>query len=82
MSASDKRAVYLITPDASDRGGRSHTQIDRCPRFGIATRAREDRELGPAQARLRIGHHRRTYVVETINSTSGDVMKEIDRRLR
>ena len=84
MSASRQyELVYLITPDASDQEVTDlHTQIEQIvQRFGGTFDKTEN--WGRKRLAYEIGHHREaTYVVETINSTSGDVMKEIDRRLR
>ena len=87
MSASRQyELVYLITPDASDQEVADlHTQIEQIvQRFGSSNAVLEKTEnWGRRKLAYEIGHHREaTYVVETINSTSGDVMKEIDRRLR
>jgi small subunit ribosomal protein S6 len=60
--------VYLITPEASEQEVADlHSQIEQIVQRKLA---------------YEIGHHREAiYVVETI-SGGGDVMKEIDRRLR
>ncbi len=75
--------VYLITPDASEQEiADLHTQIEQIvTRFNATLEKTEN--WGRRKLAYEIGHHREAvYVVETINSTSGDVMKEIDRRLR
>jgi len=87
MSASRQyELVYLITPDASDQEVTDlHTQIEQIvQRFGASSAVLEKTEnWGRRKLAYEIGHHREaTYVVETISSTAGDVMKEIDRRLR
>ena len=87
MSASRQyELVYLVTPDASDQEVADlHTQIEQIvQRFGSSNSVLEKTEnWGRRKLAYEIGHHREAiYVVETINSTSGDVMKEIDRRLR
>jgi small subunit ribosomal protein S6 len=78
--------VYLITPEASEQEiADLHSQIEQIvQRFGNTNTTLEKTEnWGRRKLAYEIGHHREaTYVVETINSTSGDVMKEIDRRLR
>jgi small subunit ribosomal protein S6 len=75
--------VYLITPDASEQEiADLHTQIEQIvTRFNATLEKTEN--WGRRKLAYEIGHHREAvYVVETINSVSGDVMKEIDRRLR
>ena len=87
MSASRQyELVYLITPDASEQEVADlHTQIEQIvQRFGASNAVLDKTEnWGRRKLAYEIGHHREgTYVVETITGTSGDVMKEIDRRLR
>ena len=87
MSASRQyELVYLITPEASDQEVADlHTQIEQIiQRFGSTNTVLDKTEnWGRRKLAYEIGHHREAiYVVETISSTSGDVMKEIDRRLR
>ena len=87
MSASRQyELVYLVTPDASDQEVADlHTQIEQIiQRFGSTNTVLDKTEnWGRRKLAYEIGHHREAiYVVETISSTSGDVMKEIDRRLR
>jgi small subunit ribosomal protein S6 len=75
--------VYLITPEATEQEVADlHTQIEQIvQRFGATFDKTEN--WGRRKLAYEIGHHREAiYVVETISSTSGDVMKEIDRRLR
>jgi len=75
--------VYLITPDAPEQEiAELHTQIEQIvTRFNATLDKTEN--WGRRKLAYEIGHHREAvYVVETISSTSGDVMKEIDRRLR
>jgi small subunit ribosomal protein S6 len=75
--------VYLITPEATEQEVTDlHTQIEQIvQRFGATFDKTEN--WGRRKLAYEIGHHREAiYVVETISSTSGDVMKEIDRRLR
>jgi small subunit ribosomal protein S6 len=78
--------VYLITPEASDQEVADlHSQIEQIvQRFSSASATIEKTDnWGRRKLAYEIGHHREAiYVVETITSTSGDVMKEIDRRLR
>ena len=75
--------VYLITPEASEQEVADlHTQIEQIiQRFHSTLDKTEN--WGRRKLAYEIGHHREAiYVVETISSTSGDVVKEIDRRLR
>jgi small subunit ribosomal protein S6 len=78
--------VYLITPEASEQEVADlHSQIEQIvQRFGSTQATLEKTEnWGRRKLAYEIGHHREAiYVVETISSTNGDVMKEIDRRLR
>lgn len=75
--------VYLITPEATEQEVADlHTQIEQIvQRFGATFDKTEN--WGRRKLAYEIGHHREAiYVVETISSASGDVMKEIERRLR
>jgi small subunit ribosomal protein S6 len=75
--------VYLTAPDAPEQEiADLHTQIEQIvTRFNATLDKTEN--WGRRKLAYEIGHHREAvYVVETISSTSGDVMKEIDRRLR
>ena len=74
--------VYIVTPEASDQEiADLHTQIEQIvQRFNGTFDKTEN--WGRRKLAYEIGHHREgTYVVETI-SGSGELMKEIDRRLR
>lgn len=74
--------VYIVTPDASEQEVADlHTQIEQIvQRFGGTFDKTEN--WGRKRLAYEIGHHREgTYVVETITG-SGELMKEIDRRLR
>jgi small subunit ribosomal protein S6 len=74
--------VYIVTPDASEQEiADLHTQIEQIvQRFGGTFDKTEN--WGRKRLAYDIGHHREgTYVVETITG-SGELMKEIDRRLR
>lgn len=75
--------VYLLTPEASEQEVADlHTQIEQIVQRFNATLDKTE-NWGRRKLAYEIGHHREAiYVVETISSTSGDVMKEIDRRLR
>ena len=74
--------VYIVKPDASDQEVADlHTQIEQIVQRFNATLDKTE-NWGRRKLAYEIGHHREgTYVVETI-SGGGDVMKEIDRRLR
>ena len=74
--------VYIVTPDATEQEVTDlHTQIEQIvQRFGGTFDKTEN--WGRRKLAYEIGHHREgTYVVETITG-SGELMKEIDRRLR
>ena len=74
--------VYIVRPEAPDQEVADlHTQIE-----GIVQRFNgtfdKTENWGRRKLAYEIGHHREgIYVVETI-SGSGELMKEIDRRLR
>ena len=74
--------VYIVKPDASDQEVADlHTQVEQIVQRFHATLDKTE-NWGRRKLAYEIGHHREgNYVVETI-SGSGDVMKEIDRRLR
>ena len=74
--------VYIVSPDASEQAiAELHTQVEQIvQRFNGTLDKTENwgrRKLAYEIGRAREG----TYVVETI-SGSGELMKEIDRRLR
>jgi small subunit ribosomal protein S6 len=74
--------VYIITPEATDQEVADlHTQIEQIvQRFNGTFDKTEN--WGRRKLAYEIGHHREgTYVVETITG-SGEMVKEIDRRLR
>ena len=74
--------VYVLTPESSDEQVTElHTQIEQIvQRFGGTFDKTEN--WGRRKLAYEIGHHREgTYVVETITG-SGEMVKEIDRRLR
>jgi small subunit ribosomal protein S6 len=74
--------VYIVTPEAPEQEiADLHTQIEQIvQRFGGTFDKTEN--WGRKKLAYEIGHHREgTYVVETITG-SGELMKEIDRRLR
>ena len=74
--------VYIVTPEATEQEiADLHTQIEQIvQRFGGTFDKTEN--WGRKRLAYDIGHHREgNYVVETITG-SGELMKEIDRRLR
>ena len=81
-SARQYELVYIITPEATDQEiSDLHGQIEQIvQRFNGTLDKTEN--WGRKKLAYEIGHHREgTYVVETITG-SGELMKEIDRRLR
>jgi len=74
--------VYIVTPEASDQEVADlHTQIEQIVQRFSGTFDKTE-NWGRRKLAYEIGHHREgIYVVETITG-SGDLMKEIDRRLR
>jgi small subunit ribosomal protein S6 len=74
--------VYIVTPEASEQQVADlHTQIEQIVQRFNATLDKTE-NWGRRKFAYEIGHHREgTYVVETISGT-GEVMKEIDRRMR
>src|SRR5690606_25551150 len=74
--------VYIVTPDASEQDVADlHTQIEQIIERYKGTLDKTD-NWGRRKLAYEIGKHREgTYVVETITG-SGELMKEIDRRLR
>jgi small subunit ribosomal protein S6 len=74
--------VYIVTPDATEQEVTDlHTQIEQIvQRFNGTFDKTEN--WGRKKLAYEIGHHREgTYVVETITG-SGELMKELDRRMR
>ena len=74
--------VYIVAPETGEQEVADlHTQVEQIvQRFNGALDKTEN--WGRRKLAYEIGHHREgIYVVETI-SGSGDLMKEIDRRLR
>ena len=74
--------VYIVSPDASEQTVADlHTQIEQIVQRYNGTLDKTE-NWGRRKLAYEIGHAREgTYVVETITGT-GDLMKEIDRRLR
>ena len=74
--------VYVVSPDASDEQVNDlHTQVDAIvQRMGGQIEKTDN--WGRRKLAYEIGRHKEgTYVLEVING-HGDLMKEIDRRLR
>src|SRR3954451_12035047 len=74
--------VYIVSPDASEQGVADlHTQVEQIvQRFNGTLDKTEN--WGRRKLAYEIGHAREgTYVVETITGT-GELVEEIDRRLR
>jgi small subunit ribosomal protein S6 len=74
--------VYVMTPESSDEQvAELHTQVEQIVQRYGGTLDKTD-NWGRRKLAYEIKHHREgIYVVETITG-SGDLMKEIDRRLR
>jgi small subunit ribosomal protein S6 len=74
--------VYIITPDATEQEVTDlHTQVEQIvQRFGATLDKTEN--WGRKKLAYEIAHHREgIYVVETVTG-SGELMKELDRRMR
>ena len=74
--------VYVVSPDASDdQVGALHTQVEETvTRMGGQLEKTEN--WGRRKLAYEIGRHKEgTYVLEVING-SGELMKELDRRLK
>lgn len=74
--------VYIVTPDATDQEVADlHAQVEQIvQRFGATLDKTEN--WGRKKLAYEIAHHREgTYVVETMTG-SGELMKELDRRMR
>jgi small subunit ribosomal protein S6 len=74
--------VYIVSPETSEQETTDlHTQIEHIVQRFTGTIEKTE-NWGRRKLAYEIGHHREgTYVVETIRG-SGELMKEIDRRLR
>src|SRR4029079_12692241 len=74
--------VYIVSPDASEQAVADlHTQVEQIVQRFTGTLDKTE-NWGRRKLAYEIGHAREgTYVVETITG-SGELMKEIDRRLR
>jgi small subunit ribosomal protein S6 len=74
--------VYIVSPEATEQDVTDlHAQVESIAgRFGGQLERTEN--WGRRRLAYEIGHHREgTYVLEVLNG-SGDMMKELDRRLR
>lgn len=74
--------VYIVTPDASEEQVAAlHTSIEEVIQRYHGTLDKTE-NWGKKRFAYDIGHHREgTYVIETITG-SGELMKELDRRLK
>jgi small subunit ribosomal protein S6 len=74
--------VYIVSPDSSEEAvAELHTQIEQIIQRYNGTLDKTE-NWGRRKLAYEIGHAREgTYVIETITGT-GELMKEIDRRLR
>ena len=74
--------VYIVSPETGEQETADlHTQVEQIAQRFNGTIEKTD-NWGRRKLAYEIGHHREgTYVVETIRG-SGELMKEIDRRLR
>ena len=74
--------VYVVSSDATDQQiADLHTQVEEIVARYSGTLERTD-NWGRRKLAYEIGHHKEgTYVLEVINGT-GELMKEIDRRLK
>ena len=78
----DYELVYIVSPETSEQDITDlHTQVEQIVQRFQGTIEKSE-NWGRRKLAYEIGHHREgTYVVETIRG-SGELMKEIDRRLR
>src|ERR687893_1718926 len=74
--------VYVVSPDATDdQVNDLHTQVDAIVQR-LGGQIEKTDNWGRRKLAYEIGRHKEgTYVLETING-SGELMKEIDRRLK
>jgi len=82
MSVRQYELVYIVSPEATDQAVADlHAQIEQIvTRLGGQIEKTEN--WGRRRMAYEIGHHKEaTYVLEVING-SGELMKEIDRRLK
>ena len=74
--------VYILPPDSTEQQVAEVHDADRRGRVAAARADRDDRELGPQALAYEIARHKEGfYVLEVING-SGELMKELDRRLK
>ena len=82
MSVRQYELVYIVSPEATDQAVADlHAQIEQIvTRLGGQIEKTEN--WGRRRMAYEVGHHKEaTYVLEVING-SGELMKEIDRRLK
>ncbi len=82
MSTRKYELVYVVSPELSDEQVTAvHDQVQAIvTRFGAKIEKTDN--WGRRKLAYEIGHHKEgTYVLEVINGT-GELMKEIDRRLK
>ena len=82
MSTRKYELVYVVSPELSDEQVTAvHDQVQAIvTRFGAEIEKTDN--WGRRKLAYEIGHHKEgTYVLEVINGT-GELMKEIDRRLK
>jgi len=74
--------VYIVSPDASEQAVTDlHTQVEQIvQRFNGTLDKTEN--WGRRKLAYEIGHHKEGFYVLEVISGSGELMKEIDRRLR
>ena len=74
--------VYILPPDSTEaQVAEIHTQIDGAVTKGNGVIEKTD-NWGRRKLAYEIGHHKEgVYVLEVVNA-SGELMKELDRRLR
>lgn len=74
--------VYIVSPEASDaQVAELHTQVEQIAQRLAGTIEKTD-NWGRRKLAYEIGRHKEgTYVLEVING-SGELMKELDRRLK
>jgi small subunit ribosomal protein S6 len=82
MSVSQYELVYIVSPDATEQQVTDlHSQIEQVVSRLNGTIEKSE-NWGRRRLAYEIGHHKEgTYVLEVING-SGELMKELDRRLK
>ena len=84
MTRSQYELVYIAAPEATEQQlAELHEQVDASHAPSSTGTIDKHRELGPPPARLRrsAGTRKAIYVLEVING-GGELMKELDRRLK